>query len=99
MGWMRSNIALREGRYVTGGQGTLVDVPADDSVAVGGGVLIASVAGAGEGIEAGRLVVGAVGVGLHTTGTPGAAVGEFCCCHSMVQQGVQRRGWGARERG
>ena len=70
MGWMRSNIALREGRYVTGVQGTLVDVPADDSVAVRGGVFIASVAGTGEGIEAGRFVVGAVGVGLHTTGTP-----------------------------
>ena len=78
MGWMPSNIALREGRYVTGSQcGTLVDVPADDSVAVRGGVLIASVAGAGVGVGPGRGVVGARGVGLHTTGTPGAAVGEF----------------------
>ena len=82
MGWMRSNIALREGRYVTGVQGTLVDVRAGGAVA-----LIASAALAGVGVGRGRGVVGARGVGLHTTGTPGAAVGEFCCCcHQTVQQ-------------
>ena len=68
MGWMRSNIALREGRYVTGVQGTLVDVPADDSVAVRGGVLIASVAGAGVGVGPGRGVVGARRVGVAVVG-------------------------------
>ena len=67
MGWMHSNIALRGGRYVTGSQcGTLADVrAAGDAVA-----RIASVAGAGVGVEAGRHVVGAGGVSLHTTGTP-----------------------------
>ena len=71
MGWMCSNVALRDGRYVTGVLGTLVDVRTDDKRAgPAAGVLIASVADAGEGIEAGLLVVGAVGVGLHTTGTP-----------------------------
>ena len=72
MGWMCSNIALRDGRYVAECLvGTLVDVRTDDKRAgPAAGVLIASVADAGEGIEAGLLVVGAVGVGLHTTGTP-----------------------------
>ena len=64
------------GRYVTvvGPGGTLVDVVAGDAVA-----RIASVAGAGEG----SIGVGALGVvGLHTSGTTGAAVGK---CSSRLQ--------------
>ena len=62
MGWMRSNIALREGRYVTWVQGTLVDVRAGGAVA-----LIASVARACKGAD----VVGARRVGV-------AVVGPIC---------------------
>ena len=69
---------------VVGPGGTLVDVVAGDAVA-----RIASVAGAGEG----SIGVGALGVvGLHTSGTTGAAVGK---CSSRLQnlQSCQRRGF------
>jgi hypothetical protein len=88
MGWMRSHIAVREGGYVGTGVSfriALIDVRADDTRAgPAAGVLIASGAGAGEAFARGGET-GAVGVALHTSSTSGAAVGEFCCCHHMVQ--------------
>jgi hypothetical protein len=75
------NIEHGRGRYVTVVDlvGTLVDVGAAGVVA-----LIASVASAREA----SMVVGACGVGLHTTGTKGAAVSKCRQKHQVLLESL-----------